>query len=242
LSDIKLLNGDCLIENEKIESGSVDLILTDLPYLHIKGGMKSKRINLTGIYKSDSFMNTKMRDFDKDKIKDLLSKLIPLMRETFNGYFFCSKLQIIHYLNWAVSKKLSYDILIWDRQKTGLISTKFFNSNIDYVVRIYGKGQALNKINNHKTGKARVDYYSKLQSYKQPKLTGHETEKPIEMIKKYILLSSSEGDTVLDPFMGSGTTGVACRDLKRNFIGIEIEKKYFEIAKKRVSIVVEKMF
>jgi site-specific DNA-methyltransferase (adenine-specific) len=58
--------------------------------------------------------------------------------------------------------------------------------------------------------------------------------KPIELLTKYILLSSKENDVVLDCFMGSGTTGIACVRTKRNFIGIEIDEKYFNIAKNRI--------
>ena len=59
-------------------------------------------------------------------------------------------------------------------------------------------------------------------------------EKPVDILEQIIKASSGEGMTILDPFMGSGTTGVACKNLNRNFIGIEIDKKYFEIAKQRI--------
>jgi len=62
----------------------------------------------------------------------------------------------------------------------------------------------------------------------------HPTQKPVELIKWCIEMSTSEGDTILDPFMGSGTTGVACVQTGRNFIGIEIDPTYFAIAEKRI--------
>ena len=62
----------------------------------------------------------------------------------------------------------------------------------------------------------------------------HPTEKPIELMKLYIENSSNQNDTVLDPFMGSGSTGVACKNINRNFIGIELDENYFNIAKKRI--------
>lgn len=114
-----------------------------------------------------------------------------------------------------------------------MISTKFYTSNIDYIIRIYGKGRALNKIVKE-NGEGDIEYYKKIQNYKQPKEYGHETEKPIELIKKYIKLSSNKSDMILDPFMGSGTTGEACVKLNRNFIGIELDSGYFEIAKERI--------
>ena len=62
----------------------------------------------------------------------------------------------------------------------------------------------------------------------------HPTEKPIELMETFILNSSKEGESVLDPFMGSGTTAIACLNTNRNFIGIELDDKYFEIAKERI--------
>ena len=62
----------------------------------------------------------------------------------------------------------------------------------------------------------------------------HPTEKPVELNKIFINNSTNENDTVLDLFMGSGSSGVACKELNRNFIGIEIDEKYFNIAKERI--------
>ena len=62
----------------------------------------------------------------------------------------------------------------------------------------------------------------------------HPTEKNVSCIEDMLALSSSAGEVVLDPFMGSGTTGVACKNLNRNFIGMEIDEEYFEIAKERI--------
>jgi site-specific DNA-methyltransferase (adenine-specific) len=64
---------------------------------------------------------------------------------------------------------------------------------------------------------------------------GHPTQKPVELIAKLIEKFTNPGDTVLDPFMGSGTTGVACVKLGRNFIGIEKEPKYYDIAARRIA-------
>lgn len=64
----------------------------------------------------------------------------------------------------------------------------------------------------------------------------HPTEKPVELNEIFIQNSSNKGEIILDPFMGTGSCGVACEKLGRNFIGIEIDKKYYEIAKERIGI------
>ena len=88
---------------------------------------------------------------------------------------------------------------------------------------------------------ASISKYNKVFKYTQrwtnfvnTKKSDHPTEKPVELMKYCVELISSPGDTILDPFMGSGTTGVACVQLGRNFIGIEKNDEYFAIAKKRI--------
>jgi DNA modification methylase len=70
--------------------------------------------------------------------------------------------------------------------------------------------------------------------YPQPRPLLHKAEKPLELIMKLVHCSSNEGDVVLDPFLGSGTTAVVCERLGRRWIGIEVEERFCEIAKKRI--------
>lgn len=81
-----------------------------------------------------------------------------------------------------------------------------------------------------------MDIKYKLKQY--PIINGksklHPTEKPIKLLEDLIRLHTKENDVILDCFMGSGSTGVACKNLNRNFVGIELNKEYFEIAKKRM--------
>ena len=65
-------------------------------------------------------------------------------------------------------------------------------------------------------------------------ITSHPTEKPENLLRRIISIGSKEGSNILDPFMGSGTTGVIAKQLGRNFIGIEIDQSYFEMAAKRI--------
>jgi len=84
--------------------------------------------------------------------------------------------------------------------------------------------------------------YTKPQSnFKKDKLI-HPTQKPLELVKKIIKISSNESDIILDPFLGSGTTVVACKELGRKYIGIEINPKYCEIARRRIRAIPELLF
>lgn len=227
-----IYNEDFMEGIEKIPDKSVDLLVTDPPYLHVKGGMKSKKYNV-GVWGSDSYMVDKMSDFDGAKIDSFLDAVIPKMKKV-NMYIFCSKLQLVHYFNYIQRhKKLKYDLLVWDKVKYSLKSTKFFTSDLEYVVRIYEAGVSLNKILVPDGSKSDIKYYTKRQAYEQPRGV-HGTMKPVDLIAKYIELSSNEGDVVLDCFMGSGTTAVACEITNRKYIGFEIIPDYYQEALKRL--------
>lgn len=226
-----LLCGDCFEIVPSIPDKSIDLIVTDPPYEHVMGGMKCKWLN-NGTWSNKSYMTQKMSQFGYQEVIAFLDLVKPKMKKT-NMYVFCSKLQISHYLEWVKAHKLKYDLLIWDKGLRGLKSTKFYAQDIEYVLRIYENGVSLRKVIDT-NGKAKINYYCKCQRYAQPRGM-HESMKPLELIEHYIELSSNEGDVVLDPFMGSGTTGVACKKLNRRFIGIEKEEKFFNIAEEQIN-------
>lgn len=233
---IDLQQGDCLELMKGIPDGSIDAVITDPPYEYVMGGMKSKKYNV-GSWKADSYMNMKMSQFKHDDVFEFLNMVIPKMKKV-NIYVFCSKLQLASYFDYLNKhKKLKFDLLIWDKSsedgKYSMKSSKFYTQDLEYVVRIYQSGVSLNKVWNEDHTKSDSSYYMKRQHYKQPRGL-HESQKPVELLQKYLLTSTNENETVLDPFMGSGSTGVACLNTSRNFIGMELDPKYFEIAKNRI--------
>lgn len=229
---MELLQGDCLELMKDIPDGSVDLVVTDPPYLHVKGGMKSKKYN-TGTWRSDSNMVTSMSDFGEVEIFNFLDTVMPKMKKV-NMYIFCSKLQLVSYFKYiSMNKKLKYDLLVWDKVKYTMKSSKFYTSDIEYVVRIYQAGVSLRKVLTEDGAKSDIKHYMKRQAHPQPR-GEHGTMKPVNILENFIRVASGECDVVLDPFMGSGSTGVACLNTNRDFIGIELDKDYFEVAKKRI--------
>ena len=123
--------------------------------------------------------------------------------------------------------------VVWDKVKYSMKSTKFFTSDLEYIIRIYEPKVSLNKILTYDGSKSNINYYLKRKAFEQPR-GGHNTMKPLYMVKQFIELSSNAGDLVLDPFLGSGTTAIAAINTKRNFIGFELDKEYFEIAQNRI--------
>lgn len=227
----KIYNEDCIEGMKNIANKSIDLIVTDPPYLHVKGGMKSKKYNV-GTWKAESEMVTKLSDFGEKEIYEFLDIAIMKMKKV-NMFIFCSKLQLQYYFYYIKNHKLKYDLLVWDKVKYSMKSTKFFTSDIEYVVRIYQDGVSLQKVLIEDGSKSDINYYLKKQSYEQPR-GKHETGKPVELISKYIQLASNENDLIVDPFMGSGTTAIACINTNRNFIGFEIDKGCFDTSEQRI--------
>ena len=96
---------------------------------------------------------------------------------------------------------------------------------------LYFQSGGKNSPSNYEDAKT---FYLAPINQKDKKLYGHPTIKPLDITEKIIRNSSNEGDVILDCFMGSGTTDVACKILNRNFIGIEKDETYFNIAKERI--------
>lgn len=235
MSSFDLYNGDYADVIQNVKDGSIDLVVTDPPYLFVKGGMSSKKLN-TGTKSRSNYINTDMSDFGEDEIYAMLNSIAPKFKNGWNSYFFCSEMQVCYYLKYAVEHKIKYNILVWDRELSNMISYKFFRSHIDYIIRLYN-GNGLNKIDCNNPNYT----YGKIKIGKKPKQI-HPTAKPVEMLEDFIRLSSNEGDMIFDPFMGSGSTGVACINTNRNFIGIELNPDYFNMAKKRISESTNKLF
>jgi len=316
---MKLYKGDCLIESDKIESGSVDLILTDLPYGTVKDiknvnhGMSGKCewdvvIDTNEIYKVANRIlrkNGKMVLFAQQPFtNELINKAIPNIP-------FCYSMiwEKDHFANALTAKKapLNYyeDILVFSKvhNKNEVFKTdevrdyfkaerKKIQASLTEINRVafedksgkdgmagnvlssYKKGwtfpteERYNKLNEvygicdepylklkEKSDKLRAEYIesettklpvvfnlwegkkykSNILKYKKDYDGHHPTQKPVLLLEDLIKTFSNEGNTVVDLTMGSGSTGVACKNTNRNFIGIEMDNNYFEIAKQRIN-------
>jgi site-specific DNA-methyltransferase (adenine-specific) len=216
-----------------IDDNSIDLIITDPPYWHKKSPGKpySERntyeTNSTfansNLFKADGMMMQSMSDFTDKDVNRLLPEFKRVMK-IMNAYIFCNDTLVPYYAMWAEQNNLMFSILIWEKPLS-IINKNRFSQNIEYIVRIYDYGTALNRIDNNK-------YYNKVKKYSITDKI-HPTQKPIGLIKEIIELSSNENDIVADFFGGSGTTAIACNELKRNFIVIEKDENEFKKSKKR---------
>jgi len=132
--------------------------------------------------------------------------------------------------NWYADKlPISGAWIVWDKLD-GLKSDRDigFNDNSDCELIWTNNGKATRIIKHRWMGA--------MKGSEQKDRRIHPTQKPVVLMKKIIKHLTEEGDTIFDPFMGSGTTGVACAQLGRKFIGIEIDEEYYKIAEKRIEL------
>ena len=226
---IDLRQGDCLELMKDIPDKSINLIVTDPPYKFENqgGGFYAKNKSTKRVY-LDSLKNINCCEFNPYEFLNILKPKL----EKFYGYFFCNKTLIEDYIKFARDNKYNFDVLVMAKSNPIPSFNNHHLSDLEYIILIREKGTYFSK---HKEIDDFRKYY--LTSCKKGL---HPAEKPVELLERFIKVSSKENDIVLDPFMGSGSTGVACKQLNRNFIGIELDEKYFNIAKERINNTVRK--
>jgi len=204
----------------EIPDNSIDLVATDPPYrIHAKsgGGLHNKRDWLKNVHNSD------LDEFDPILF---LEQCVRVLKK-FNAYIFCSKDLLVDYITFAVSNGFNWDLLVMGKRNPIPTKNNKYLSDIEYIMYIREKGACFNDLK----GKLHFSKYRKIKMTNvKPSEYGHPTEKPLHIMQQLIEISSKKGELILDPFMGSGTTALACRDLEREFIGFEIDKDFHEKA------------
>ena len=205
----KITCGDSLKIMKDIPDNSIDLVLTDPPY-----GMQF-RSNYRVI------RHNKIENDDNLDWLPIFSKEIRrVMKDNAHAYIFCSFHNIDIFKQALQPIK---NILIWEKNNTGM-GDLLGDYAPKYEMCIFiSNGKKLN-------GNREPNIMKFTKTHNEL----HPTEKPTFLMQYLISKSSNENDLILDPFLGSGTTAVACKHLKRNFIGIEISEEYCEIARQRL--------
>ena len=240
-----LLHGDCLELMKTIESGSVDLILTDPPYG-------------TTACKWDSVIPFEPMLEQLNRIIKPNGAIVLFGSEPFSSALRMSNIKNYKY-DWVWNKRKAGNFALGNRQplKTHEIISVFSLKNHNYYpqkillekpqTRHLGK-KSINRKDGFTCGIGNEIKYGKdyepnkklpisIQEFKKDNYKNnlfHPTQKPVALLEYLIKTYSNENNLVLDFTMGSGSTGVACKNLNRRFIGIEKDDKYFEIAKNRI--------
>ena len=226
MNKIKLINGNCLDTLKNIPNESIDLIVTDPPYPTTSRGNAG---NSGGMLQKD--INKKGRVFTYNNIncKEYAPEFYRLLKDGSHCYVMTNNVNLIDMLNTFTDVGFHFiKSLIWN--KGNKIMGQYYMSQYEYIL-FFRKGKG-KKINNCGTSDI-LSIPNKKTKDKDGKNI-HDTEKPIELMEVLVNNSSQENELVLDPFMGVGSTGIACIKNNRNFIGIEIDENYFTIAKERM--------
>ena len=228
MSKIELLNGDSYELIKTIPDKSIDLIYVDIPYLYDKHGCSKKSALSKRIDNVQNHQLAKIKDGIDYQILDEFCRVMKYIYI----YIWCSKEQILDLMEYFVKEKqCSFNILVWCKTNPTPATNGTYLPDIEYCLVFKEKGSP--RYNDGYDLKSK--WYVSAINKKDKDLYKHPTIKPLNLVKRHIKHSSNEGDTILDCFMGSGTTGVACKELNRNFIGIEIDPTYVKIAQDRIN-------
>lgn len=198
---------------KEIPSGSVDMILTDPPY-----GMEFQ-----SNHRNEKYSKIK-NDKDLSWLDGWVDELFRVASDNTAHYVFCSFHNIDKFKQALEQKFKIKNMLVWEKNNTSMGDLKAdFAPKYEMIIFIQ-KGRRIingkrdpNILKFNRTG-------NKL----------HPTQKPVDLLQYLLEKFSDAGATILDPFMGSGSTGVAAKNLNRDFIGIEMDEGYFKIAQERI--------
>lgn len=231
---MRLYNDDCFKVLKTLPDHFVDLVVTDPPYevSTTNGGGSINNV----MKMSKSLKQLDDADISKGyNIREVGKELVRVMKNI-NLYIWCNKVQIPDYFNYYVNELgCKFEIICW--HKTNALPTykNKYLSDTEYCL-YFRKGGYCDPSQTEEEERyenAKTFYIAPLNA-KDKKLWKHPTIKPLDITQKFIKNSSKKGDIILDCFMGSGTTGVACKNLGRDFIGIELNRDYYKIALERI--------
>ena len=211
-----VIHGDCHSELKKIQNHSIDLILTDPPYQMSDDKTQIRRFHY----------ETLNEEWDKDYNISWVSEIERLLKPTGQVLIFCSQKLLAQYLNILNPVR---QILHWERTNPVPALRRYYWFSVEYIL-----WKTMSNLFTFEKKLARQDVFN------YPTCAGHErykhpTQKPLELIKQLVQVHSTVGDVILDPFAGTGTCAVACKQLGREFILIEKEEQYINMINQRLS-------
>ncbi len=214
---ISIETKDCLEFLGEMKDDSIDLVITDPPY------------------------NSKIEwDCKQDEWQfQWLSEVKRVMKEGASFYMFFAPMNMYGIEGWIRSNFTLKNIIVWHHANlygAGMSYGKNrYKSTWDVVFYAVKGAKAKHGKNVATESYLKTGRGFDVMIYPQPRPLVHKAQKPLDLIKKFIICSSNEEDTVLDPFIGSGTTAIACKFLNRNFVGCDINSEFVSIANERLT-------
>lgn len=236
MAEIKLYNNDCISAMQNLEESSIDLIVTDPPY-NLGNFMKSRDTNLNKM--RDNFFGTAgwdNMDFDEwtESMDHFFESAGRVMKKGGSMIVFMAIIKVESIISLAEKHGFYYKTTgIWHKTNPmpRNMNLHFVNSTEAWIYFTYKTRTGT--FNNN--GAVLHDYVeTSVTSNGERKYGKHPTQKPESLMRFFVDVLSNEHDWVLDPFLGSGTTGVVAKQSNRNFIGIELDMEYYEMASQRI--------
>ena len=219
--------GDAYELIKQIDDKSIDLIITDPPYEFTINQCNNSK--LFRDRKINSYEDIKKTNINKGIDYSILNEFVRVLKKI-NCYIWCNKEQIFDYIQFFTKEhNCNFEIIVWGKTNPPPLLSGHFLKDKEYCLCFWETGVKMNF--NYDIGK--TVYYTPLNQLDKNQYL-HPTIKPINIIENLIKISSREGEIILDPFVGSGTTCVASKRLGRKYIGFEINEKYYKIAKERL--------
>lgn len=228
--------GDCIEKMKQINNNSIDLLLTDPPY-NLGLFMQNRDTNM-GKLRSNHFSSTNWDHIEQSEweknIDKFLSESSRVLKKRGALIIFMSLIKVETVIKLAEKNGFYYKTTgVWHKKNPmpRNMNLHFVNSTEAWIYFINnGKTGTFNN-----KGKIIHDFYESSNiSVREKKHGKHPTQKPIALMEHFIELLSNKDDVVLDPFMGSGSAGIASLNKNRKFYGIEIDKNYYNLSKKRI--------
>lgn len=222
----KIINENAIEFMKTLEDESIDLIITDPPYKVTargnagnSGGMMQKKLSMQG------------KIFKHNDIKpiDYIPEFYRLLKDGSHCYIMTNHVNLQEMLNVATECGFHFiKSLVWN--KGNKIMGQYYMSQFEYILFFRkGKGKKINKC-----GTADILNVPNKKTKDENGKNLHDTEKPVELMKILVENSSQVGEVVLDPFVGVGATAIACKELDRQYIGVELDEHYYNIAVNRI--------
>lgn len=236
MAEIKLFNRDCIAAMKDIEDGSIDLIVTDPPY-NLGNFMKNRDTNLHKM-RDNFFATAGWDDMEFDEWTQSMDAFFEsssrIMKKGGSMIVFMAIIKVETIIQLAEKHGFYYKTTgIWHKTNPmpRNMNLHFVNSTEAWVYFTYKTRTGT--FNNN--GRVLHDFVETSVTPNSERKHGkHPTQKPENLIQHFTDILSNEDDWILDPFMGSGTTGVVAKRTGRNFVGVELDEDYFQIAKARI--------
>ena len=236
---IKLINDDCLKAMKNMKNQSIDLVVTSPPYnmrTRIRNGKYTTRETSKHFSKKynnfhDALSIEDYYDFHKKVIVEMLrlSKII-----FYNIQIVTGNKEALFKIIGDFNKNIK-DIIIWDKgHGQPAMHEGVLNKATELIIMFEANAKAGRCFNSYNFKRGELNDIWRIPR-ERSKTKTHSAVFPLTLAEKAIINFSKENDIVLDPFMGTGTTGIACKNINRQFIGIELDKDYYKIATERIN-------